>query len=34
LPEVVAFANIHQMPVLTIEDIINYRQRLISAAAE
>jgi 3,4-dihydroxy 2-butanone 4-phosphate synthase len=34
LPEVVAFANIHQMPVLTIEDIINYRQSLIAAAAE
>jgi 3,4-dihydroxy 2-butanone 4-phosphate synthase len=34
LPEVVAFANIHQMPVLTIEDIINYRQCLIEATVD
>jgi 3,4-dihydroxy 2-butanone 4-phosphate synthase len=26
LPEIVTFANAHQMPVLTIEDIIKYRQ--------
>jgi 3,4-dihydroxy 2-butanone 4-phosphate synthase len=34
LPEVVAFANAHQMPVLTIEDIINYRQCLIEATVD
>jgi len=28
LPEIVIFANAHQMPVLTIEDIIKYRQSL------
>ncbi len=31
LPEVVAFANAHRMTVLTIEDIINYRQHLVEA---
>jgi 3,4-dihydroxy 2-butanone 4-phosphate synthase len=34
LPEVVTFANAHRMPVLTIEDIINYRQRQAAATAE
>jgi 3,4-dihydroxy 2-butanone 4-phosphate synthase len=34
LPEVVTFANTHRMPVLTIEDIINYRQRQAAATAE
>jgi 3,4-dihydroxy 2-butanone 4-phosphate synthase len=34
LPEVVAFANAYQMPVLTIEDIINYRQCLIAVTVE
>ncbi len=26
LPEIVAFAEKHDMPVLTVEDIISYRQ--------
>ncbi len=34
LPEIVAFANAHQMPVLTIEDIIQYRQSMALATAE
>ncbi len=31
LPEVVAFAAAHEMTVLTIEDIIEYRQRLVKS---
>jgi 3,4-dihydroxy 2-butanone 4-phosphate synthase len=34
MPEIVTFANAHQMPVLTIEDIIKYRQRLSGTIAE
>lgn len=33
LPEVVQFARQHKMPVLTIEDIVLYRQSLSSSAA-
>lgn len=33
LPEIVNFANSHQMPVLTIEDIVQYRQSIIMATA-
>jgi 3,4-dihydroxy 2-butanone 4-phosphate synthase len=32
LPEIVAFAERHQMPVLTIEDLVVYRQRLLAQA--
>ncbi|MEJ2456548.1 MAG: 3,4-dihydroxy-2-butanone-4-phosphate synthase [Candidatus Thiodiazotropha sp.] len=32
LPEIVAFAERHQMPVLTIEDLVVYRQRLMAQA--
>ena len=32
LPEIVTFATRHQMPVLTIEDIVEYRNQLESAA--
>ncbi|MFG1490696.1 3,4-dihydroxy-2-butanone-4-phosphate synthase, partial [Oceanospirillum sp. HFRX-1_2] len=32
LPEVVRFAEKHQMPVLTIEDIVLYRQKMSQAA--
>lgn len=34
LPEIVEFANSHQMPVLTIEDIVKYRQSMAVATAE
>lgn len=33
LPEIVEFANSHQMPVLTIEDIVKYRQSMAVATA-
>jgi 3,4-dihydroxy 2-butanone 4-phosphate synthase len=32
LPEIVAFAERHGMPVLTIEDLVAYRQRLLAQA--
>ncbi len=32
LPEIVAFAERHRMPVLTIEDLVAYRQRLLAQA--
>jgi len=33
LPEIVAFANQHKMPVLTIEDILVYRKSLMAQAS-
>jgi 3,4-dihydroxy 2-butanone 4-phosphate synthase len=32
LPEIVAFAELHNMTVLTIEDLVDYRQRLLAQA--
>jgi len=32
LPEIVVFAEAHHMPVLTIEDLVAYRQRLLAQA--
>lgn len=32
LPEIVAFAERHDMPVLTIEDLVAYRQRVLAQA--
>ena len=32
LPQIVAFAQAHDMPVLTIEDLVAYRQRLLAQA--
>jgi 3,4-dihydroxy 2-butanone 4-phosphate synthase len=34
MPEIVSFANVHRMPVLTIEDIIQYRQNKVAATVE
>lgn len=34
LPEIVSFANAHQMPVLTIEDIIQYKQSIDMSTSE
>jgi 3,4-dihydroxy 2-butanone 4-phosphate synthase len=34
LPEIVAFSKTHQMPVVTIEDLIGYRKDLLKAAGE
>ncbi len=32
LPEIVSFAEKHEMPVLTIDDLVAYRQRLLAQA--
>ncbi len=34
LAEIINFANVHQMPVLTIEDIVQYRQTSVVTATE
>jgi len=33
LPEIVAFSKQHHMPVLTVEDIVEYRQQLLAQAS-
>jgi 3,4-dihydroxy 2-butanone 4-phosphate synthase len=33
LPDLVAFGRLHQMPVLTIEDLVQYRQLLSERSA-
>lgn len=32
LPEIVSFAQRHEMPVLSIEDLVTYRRQLLSDA--
>ena len=33
LPEIIEFGQLHNLPVLTIEDIVEYRKALIAKAS-